>query len=517
MWRELRDWRQHWSTPRFFQALVFGLLFTLLDTGSDFSFAWTVPDECPSWNASKFRREDLSTPCGLISPKNVEFLTFTFIALPGILLGFSALQSLLRGLAARCCSGRQISENLKAVANLIALLIQGSLSAGLFFAAAYSTDWTEEVPSGVSQVYVFSIKAMAFVSAIFVTSVKLLGVFCHGPETTHLVLRAADAETRFEAASQLALVATSFLNSGTWTRSSLLSAMTSILVIGKVGIESFFKELKGERKLTKASLLDNVLVAASVLPLFLLTAIFKIGSIAILFAWNDKSAIFWHLLALVPPAGVILLIKTCLLLKELSVAAIIRGVLGEVVSLHLWPCGRIGKRIGLGLTLFKLLLFTFLLAWIVNHPYGPFASLVMSEAEAWGPVWEEWARETSSRLRVASISCLVIGWVSLPLIVGQVFYQEIFITKLADKCLSAQEEEEEGIEEKVSQAEVEAMKQRNEIEGENEGKVQTEMGENYEVVKWENGKSEMLKEGEETEENETNRGKVMSVCCDSSK
>ena len=127
-------------------------------------------------------------------------------------------------------------------------------------------------------------------------------------------------------------------------------------------------------------------------------------------------------------------------------AAIIRGVLGEVVSLHLWPCGRIGKRIGLGLTLFKLLLFTFLLAWIVNHPYGPFASLVMSEAEAWGPVWEEWARETSGRLWIASISCLVIGWVSLPLIVGQVFYQEIFITKLADKCLSAQEEEEEGIE-----------------------------------------------------------------------
>ena len=229
--------------------------------------------------------------------------------------------------------------------------------------------------------------------------------------------------------------------------------------------------------------------------MFLLTALFRVGFIAIIFAWNERSAIFWYLLALVPPAVVILLIKTCLLLKELKVCAIIQGVLGEVVSLHLWPCGQIGKRIGLGVTLFKLFLFTFILARIVNHPNGRLASLVMTEPEAWGQVWEEWARGTSSRLRIASISSLVIGWISLPLIVGQVFYQEMFITKLADNCLSAQEEEEGGIAKKVSQAEVEAsMKQGNEIEGENEARVQNEIGQKYQEVKGENGvKKEMVK------------------------
>ena len=40
-WKELKDWRtsEHWNTRKFFQALIFGLILTLGDTGTDFVFA----------------------------------------------------------------------------------------------------------------------------------------------------------------------------------------------------------------------------------------------------------------------------------------------------------------------------------------------------------------------------------------------------------------------------------------------------------------------------------------------
>ena len=47
LWNELREWRKHWSAKKFFQALVFGLLFSVLDMETDFAFAWSVPDQCP--------------------------------------------------------------------------------------------------------------------------------------------------------------------------------------------------------------------------------------------------------------------------------------------------------------------------------------------------------------------------------------------------------------------------------------------------------------------------------------
>ena len=45
--KELREWRKHWSTMKFFQALIIGLLFSVLDMETDFAFAWSVPDQCP--------------------------------------------------------------------------------------------------------------------------------------------------------------------------------------------------------------------------------------------------------------------------------------------------------------------------------------------------------------------------------------------------------------------------------------------------------------------------------------
>ena len=46
-------------------------------------------------------------------------------------------------------------------------------------------------------------------------------------------------------------------------------------------------------------------------------------------------------------------------------------------------------------------------------------------------------------LQISSLCCLVIGWLTLPLILCQIFYRDIYIEKLFDNCLNAQEDEEQ--------------------------------------------------------------------------
>ena len=388
LWKEVKDWRHHWTTRSFFQGLILGLVFTLLDTGTDFSFVWSVSVVCPF---NQTLENSLTTPCSFIQPESVESLTYTFIALPGVLLSFSAFQSLVTGLADRCCAG-PINAKLQILGNFLALLFQFFLGCGLYFAAAFSGIWHQQAPPSVTEVYSFTIQAMAYVSAIFVISVKTLGVFCHGPQTKHLVLRTTDVETRCEAATQLCLVASIYFTSGTWTTASLLSGISSILVIGKVGVESFFKDLEQDSRLSKTSLVGKISVAISVLPVFVLTAFFKIGTIAITIAWDGALGPAIILVALVPPAVVICFIKTCFHLKDLSVTAISQGTFTELLSLHLWPCGKVGKRIGLGVTIYKVLLFSSVLLWIIKDPEVGRVDEVMSWfevslEESGGPQW----------------------------------------------------------------------------------------------------------------------------------
>ena len=143
--------------------------------------------------------------------------------------------------------------------------------------------WTKEVPS-LGNGYEYTLKSIAYLSAASNLGVKFLGVFCHGPAMKHLVFQATDAETRYEAALQLALVISIYMNSGRSTLAGILSGVTSILVIGKVGVQNFLR--RQENKLTRTSLLGQVCLAVSVLPAFVFTALFKISTVAILNAWD---------------------------------------------------------------------------------------------------------------------------------------------------------------------------------------------------------------------------------------
>ena len=93
--------------------------------------------------------------------------------------------------------------------------------------------------------------------------------------------------------------------------------------------------------------------------------------------------------------------------------------------------------------MFKVVLITGMLTWVMINPYN-------GETK--------WKIEGFSRVEIASISCLAIGWISLPLIIGQIFYQDIYITKLAENCQSAKEEEKEVIGMMVEKGKVKAIK-----------------------------------------------------------
>ena len=139
-----------------------------------------------------------------------------------------------------------------------------------------------------------------------------------------------------------------------------------------------------------------------------------------------------------PPALTIFLFKTFLRLEDLSVTSISQGIFAELVSLHLWPCRQTGRRIGLGVTIFKVLLFSCMLVWILGNVSRELLELKNSEANL--------AQAKPEKLKLLQISifcCLVIGWLTLPLILGQVFYRDIYIEKLFDNCLNAQEDEEQ--------------------------------------------------------------------------
>ena len=87
LWSEIKDWKKHWKLSRFFQVLIFGLAVSLFDTGTDFNFVWNVPAKCHAAcsNITECSEQDfdfaqVSSPCGMFHYKEVERLTYTYIA-----------------------------------------------------------------------------------------------------------------------------------------------------------------------------------------------------------------------------------------------------------------------------------------------------------------------------------------------------------------------------------------------------------------------------------------------------
>ena len=91
LWKEVKEWRNYWKSSIFFKALFLGLGASLFDFLTDFNFARSVPEDCANTTDNNSKPFNLSLPCGFIFQKNIERVTYTFIAF----LGIACLQRLL--------------------------------------------------------------------------------------------------------------------------------------------------------------------------------------------------------------------------------------------------------------------------------------------------------------------------------------------------------------------------------------------------------------------------------------
>ena len=143
--------------------------------------------------------------------------------------------------------------------------------------------------------------------------------------------------------------------------------MTSLLVIGKLGIQDYLE--RHNRELTRASLIGKACLAISVALVFVLVAAFKIGCLSIVCAlwigiplqngnYQQLTPIWLILLAVVPPAVIIYLTKIFASETSLTAAAITQGVFAETVSLHFWQCEGLGKKLGIGMIIYNLILYS---------------------------------------------------------------------------------------------------------------------------------------------------------------
>ena len=93
LWTEVREWRSHWKLSKFLQALILGHAASLFDIATDFHFAESVEEDCGFDEVHEF---DFASPCGSAYYKNVKRATYTFIAFPGVFLGFALVHSVIR-------------------------------------------------------------------------------------------------------------------------------------------------------------------------------------------------------------------------------------------------------------------------------------------------------------------------------------------------------------------------------------------------------------------------------------
>ena len=458
LWKEIKDWRKHWKLSRFFYVLILGLATSLFDSGTDFYFAWSVPEACgldkPECSEHTFDLARVSSPCGRYPFKNIERATYTIIAFPGFILGFCGLQSLIAALINKCWRG-EINGNVHVLAGAFAAALQFFLLAGLWSVLVFLRYWACDLPD-LAEGYDRVLQGMAYLSASLIVGVQCLGTFCHGPQSRRLVFRAKETETKFEAALQLGLLARIYLSSGSGTFEGLLSAISSIVIIGKNGVQNFLQ--RHQEKLSEASLLGKICVATSVLPVFLLAAIFKLGAGANNEVWKKSTIAVVLLSSLALPILIILLLKMCNLFKDLPLTSLSEWILSELVSFHLWPKGRTGKRIGLTMTVFTFLLYASPGPFLIASP-EPTISTNYWVIERNNTDYTQWVSKTSDRLQVASISFLTIGFIAFVLAICLILFEDQWVSKIVFRFPKQPKQEEKASKgPPATEAEIESKK-----------------------------------------------------------
>ena len=387
LWGELRSfsWASFsWGT--FFQAVIFGLLTSGFDIFTDFNFAATTPDICTNETVQ-------TSPCCTLIPSEVQSLTYSFIAVPGIMLAYNGMHSILsqraKAASIKCLKHQSVGHLLiNAMLCLEVLCLFASLI-GIYIISS-------KILPSLSYV-------LAIITCTFILGVKLLAVIFHGPQMKNFSLAVASAESRFESAFQLFFVLYLSIDTGVLTTSSILSSLGAMLMIGKAGSETYVcqkmkedpsfcskflldlcsymspipKRLKiGSLKCLKKPLVENLLVTIFYALVFALCGAFKIGAQAVITSWNQSNrnkniptTVTFYCFVLVLPLIFLFLLKSCGRLRDLTARDICQGVWSELFTVTIWEDkSQKGGQITRMLSHYYLLVYSTYLVMIVWKP-----------------------------------------------------------------------------------------------------------------------------------------------------
>ena len=215
------------------------------------------------------------------------------------------------------------------------------------------------------------------------------------------------------------------LTSGNWPLASRLSAVSSVVLIGKVGVETFWS--RHNEKLSQTSILVKFCIAALVLPVFVLTATFKLTAHCLIKLRSEIIYPVTILLGIGLPT-LTLFIVPCII-KDLAVNEIGSGVFSQLLVLHLWPKNSHGKRINLAMAVFSFFLLSSSLPFMIVNPEPQTLKWTQDRGTLFSSIYErrQWSAELNERVRITSISLLVLGTVALFFTICLILFEDRWV------------------------------------------------------------------------------------------
>ena len=385
IYRDILDLKNNFSLYEFLVQLSFGFIPSAWDMGTDFKFAQNL------------------------EIKILANLSYLIISLPGLVYALTLLPMVLE----RCCKHCKIPSIAKSMFTNVTILFM-VLGAGLVILAF--------VAQGEKTTLLFNISAV--IVATVLLAVKLLGVLVHSLDIKNLNVKATAYEGSYESSLQLCLILFVWLYG--LGELDVPAMVSSLFMLGKSGAENFLT-FGLENKLSDRGTLSKLKLVGQFFPVFLATAMFRIGSISACGSW-DYVMIFIILLPLVLglPLITVILLKMCGKLPHLSLADVMQGIIGEVTSIVLWGnTGREGSRnIQLWIGGYLLIIYTTILGLVFALPSGSLfgSPYISGYGYGYGFGSGNHTDFEAPHEQVFCVVCLVCGWAGYLLFIYQIYF-----------------------------------------------------------------------------------------------
>ena len=311
------------------------------------------------------------------------FFAYYFIAWPGVMF----LLSNIRRISNRCCSDT----------------FQGSFLSFIFMMCFFSM---EAVLIMYSHPKIL-LPAALFVAG-FILAVGIMDMFFHGPYMKKLSAHVTCFEGRFESAPQLVMHLVLLISGQEFFYRSGLDfygMCSSLMMIGKDLSENLLAKGRRDSTFLSKPFIQRIVEMGKIFPVIILTAIFRLGTIALfihhVFLMDIGLLLIpLKLIFMVPPAATILCVRRLYPeVLELSVTECFIGILGELSAFTNWGKLKPSRTrwIQFGLNLYFCTLFGVYCVWTVFNPPS----------------------QNADTYAIVFVCC---GWISFPLYISQIFF-----------------------------------------------------------------------------------------------